>query len=201
MGTNPDGLGQPARLDEGVAEAGEGLGERQLTEPSPAVSGPKPPPKLVWAAGLLTLAAVCVDVVWLVQSRGRTSQSSQVLIPLTAHPGWEGAPSFSPEGNQVVFAWNGEKQDNFDIYVKLIGTGGLFRLTDHPNAEGSPVWSPDGRWIAFQRELEQDRVAVLLKPAIGGGTDPGGGSPWEHWLTTILHWRSLPWLPLASGWR
>ena len=40
------------------------------------------------------------------------------------------SPSFSPDGNQVAFSWNGEKQDNFDIYVKLIGSP-TSRAADH----------------------------------------------------------------------
>ena len=77
-------------------------------------------------------------------------------------------PSFSPDGNQVAFAWNGEKQDNFDIYVKLIGAGGNLRLTTHPATDFSPAWSPDGRYIAFLRDLPGRKAAVLLIPAIGG---------------------------------
>jgi eukaryotic-like serine/threonine-protein kinase len=147
---------------------GASLGERQPTEVSTAASGPKRRPKLVWAAGLLTLAAVCAGVVWLVQSDGPTSQGSLLPIPLTAYPGWEDGPSFSPDGSQITFCWNGERQDNVDIYVKLIGTGGQVRLTSHPDHETSPVWSPDGRWIAFRRLPKPDKVVVLLKPAIGG---------------------------------
>ena len=33
-------------------------------------------------------------------------------------------PSFSPDGNKVAFVWNGEKEDNYDIYVKQIGSAG-----------------------------------------------------------------------------
>ena len=32
-------------------------------------------------------------------------------------------PAFSPDGNQLAFAWDGENGDNFDIYVQLIGSG------------------------------------------------------------------------------
>ena len=42
--------------------------------------------------------------------------------PLTSYAGSEQSPSFSPDGNQVVFSWNGEKQDNTDIYIKLVGS-------------------------------------------------------------------------------
>ena len=36
--------------------------------------------------------------------------------------GLEICPTFSPDGTQVAFSWNGEKEDNFDIYVKFVGS-------------------------------------------------------------------------------
>jgi Tol biopolymer transport system component len=82
------------------------------------------------------------------------------------------SPSFSPDGNQVAFAWNGsgsgQTQGNFDIYLKLIGGSEPVRLTHDPADEFSPAWSPDGRFIAFLRTLSADRAGVFLIPAIGG---------------------------------
>ena len=89
-------------------------------------------------------------------------------MPLTSYPGMEDQPSFSPDGNQVAFEWNGEKQDNDDIYVKLIGSGGWLRLTSDPARDYSPAWSPDGSSIAFLRDLPGGRTAVRLVPPIGG---------------------------------
>ena len=73
-------------------------------------------------------------------------------VPITTYPGIETDPAFSPDGNQVTFAWNGEKRDNYDIYVKLVAGGAPLRLTTNPADEYRPVWSPDGRQIAFIRE-------------------------------------------------
>jgi len=73
-------------------------------------------------------------------------------VPLTTYAGSEGHPSFSPDGSQVAFHWNGEKQDNWDIYVKLVEGGTPLRLTTNPAADHGPEWSPDGRQIAFIRE-------------------------------------------------
>jgi Tol biopolymer transport system component len=90
-------------------------------------------------------------------------------IPLTTYPGQELQPSFSPDGNQVAFSWDGEKQDNWDVYVKLIGTPGPpLRLTTDPGPDWSPAWSPDGRWIAFCRQGADQRAAILVIPALGG---------------------------------
>ena len=89
-------------------------------------------------------------------------------MPLTSYPGFETVPSFSPDGNQVAFSWNGEKGDNYDIYVKLIGSGRTLRLTTDPAADRTPAWSPDGRSIAFRRTEANEDVTIYLVPALGG---------------------------------
>ncbi len=86
-------------------------------------------------------------------------------------PGIEDEPSFSPDGSQVAFTWNGEKEDNFDIYVKVIGTERPLRLTSNPAKDYSPAWSPDGRWIAFCRDHPGGRVAVILISPLGTGPE------------------------------
>jgi Tol biopolymer transport system component len=71
------------------------------------------------------------------------------LAPLTTFPGWEGQPSFSPDGKQVAFSWNGPQEDNYDIYVMLVGTAMPVRLTTDPTRDAYPAWSPDGRSLLF----------------------------------------------------
>jgi len=89
-------------------------------------------------------------------------------VPLTTYPGSESYPSFSPDGSQAAFSWNGEKQDNFDIYVKVIGTKPPLQLTSNPAKDYNPACSPDGRWIAFCRDLPGAKVAVILISPLGG---------------------------------
>ena len=74
------------------------------------------------------------------------------VVQLTALNGRELDPTISPDGRQVAFSWNGEKEDNFDIYVKTIGSSEVTRLTTDPLADTLPVWSPNGTQIAFVRE-------------------------------------------------
>ena len=89
-------------------------------------------------------------------------------VLLTTYQGAESWPSFSPDGNQIAFAWNGEGEDNFDIYVKLVGPGTPLRLTTDPAPDIRARWSPDGQKIALMRQLDSDTVAVLLVSPLGG---------------------------------
>ena len=125
-----------------------------------------------WAwtlAGLLALVSAGVGITWYVMRR-TTPPTETILtaVPLTSYPGTEDEPSFSPDGSQVAFTWNGEKEDNFDIYVKVIGTEPPLRLTSNLAKEYSPAWSPDGRWIVFCRDLPAGKVAIVLISPIGG---------------------------------
>ncbi len=89
-------------------------------------------------------------------------------VPITAYPGFENAPSLSPDGSQVAFSWNGRTQDNYDIYVKLAGPGEAIQLTTDPRQDDNPARSPDGRHIAFERFTAMDKVEVFVIPALGG---------------------------------
>src|SRR5215469_8099011 len=62
-------------------------------------------------AGLLALIGLGVAVLWFGR---RTTKPQEPLsaVPLTAYPGFEGDPTVSPDGSQVAFSWDGEKQDN-----------------------------------------------------------------------------------------
>src|SRR5512135_3223019 len=105
---------------------------------------------------------------WLGRQHPAEPEAPLIPVPLTAYPGVEATPSFSPDGSQVAFSWNGEKQDNPDIYVKQIGVEPPSRLTTDPAVDARPAWSPDGRTIAFIRRLSQDKTAIMLVPQRGG---------------------------------
>ena len=86
------------------------------------------------------------------------------VVQLTSLNGLEVAPTFSPDGAQVAFSWNGEREDNYDIYVKTVGSSDVRRLTTDPAADTLPIWSPDGKQIAFLRDHPRRRYHRALRP-------------------------------------
>jgi Tol biopolymer transport system component len=68
----------------------------------------------------------------------------------------------------VAFSWDGESEDNFDIYSKRIGTEPPHRLTHDAAVDTNPAWSPDGQNIAFLRASVPGRLSVVLIPSGGG---------------------------------
>jgi Tol biopolymer transport system component/DNA-binding winged helix-turn-helix (wHTH) protein len=87
--------------------------------------------------------------------------------PVTSFPGNEDQAAFSPDGRQIAFVWNGEREDNSDIYVKMIGAERPLRLTSNPAPDTDPAWSPDGYYVAFLRQSANDGGLILV-PALGG---------------------------------
>jgi Tol biopolymer transport system component len=123
---------------------------------------------LAVAAAVLLLAVIAVWAFRPKRSDVAAGSMAFKTVPFTSYPGAERQPAFSPDGNQIVFTWNGDEAgDSRNLYVKLIGSEIPLRLT-HADAEDmSPAWSPDGKTIAFiRRSLEGN--GIYLVPAIGG---------------------------------
>ncbi len=89
-------------------------------------------------------------------------------VPLATDLGEAASPTFSPDGQQIAFIWNGPKQDNFDVYVRMVGSQAAVRLTNSPDIDYSPAWSPDGASIAFCRGTFQKGGAIWLISPLGG---------------------------------
>jgi Tol biopolymer transport system component/predicted Ser/Thr protein kinase len=122
---------------------------------------------LLWAGALVAVVAAATVAIWHFRSTSQEPARPLNPVPLTSYLGSETYPSFSPDGKQVAFSWDGEKQDNFDIYVKLLDAGPPDRLTSNPADDLCPAWSPDGRRIAFYRRT-RDSLAIYSVSSRGG---------------------------------
>ena len=132
-----------------------------------AVIQRRKPNRWFWPLAAAAVVAL-VGVGWFYLSKiSKHPQTALKILPFTSSPGTKFAPAFSPDGNEIAYAWTGENGDNADIYVKLIGAGNPLRLTTNPANDFAPAWSPDGRYLAFLRETATGDSYYVI-PALGG---------------------------------
>ena len=73
---------------------------------------------------------------------------------------WEDfGPSFSPDGNAIVFSSN--RTGNWDIWSIGADGEGLKQITNETDDDITPVFSPDGKEIAFLKKTEDKKIRSL----------------------------------------
>jgi Tol biopolymer transport system component/DNA-binding winged helix-turn-helix (wHTH) protein len=156
--------------------------ERPFSETPPATQVPKnhaaeasrrhramKPALFALAAGLVIILSA-LYLVHLKDKAGSTREADVRVSPLTALPGYVWWPALSPDGKQVVFAWDGGRnaaKSMFDLYIKVIGAERIQQLTHQPSETVIPAWSPDGSTIAFIRLNGQER-SIFTMSVLGG---------------------------------
>ena len=125
----------------------------------------------VFVPAAIAIALLAAGI-YFVNYRARDDKKADTVtpIPFTSYLGREVCPTFSPDGSQIAFAWNGDPESGlkgFDLYVKGTSSENLLRLTNHPAGFVCPAWSPDGAQIAFYHGSDTDS-GIYLVPALGG---------------------------------
>ena len=125
-----------------------------------------------WKSTALVLALVTIGSLypWLRRIIDRQIRIAQLqrlkVTPLTSLGGTVYSPTFSPDGSQIAFVWDGDTREN-DLYVEVIGSEKPVRLTQHGDI-ASAAWSPDGRNIAFSRYATPQDSGIFLIAPLGG---------------------------------
>ena len=86
---------------------------------------------------------------------------------LTARPGYDNQPHFSPDGRRLYYT-SIRSDGQADIYWIDLKSDLITRFTDTPESEYSPTVMPGGREIAVIR-VERDSTQRLWAFPIGGG--------------------------------
>jgi Tol biopolymer transport system component/DNA-binding winged helix-turn-helix (wHTH) protein len=126
------------------------------------------------AAGFLGYRALSSRALLTARTPARSAFQNMRITQLTSLPGIYGSPTFSPDGKQIAFLWDGENRGRSDLYVQLLGGEKALRLTHTSTGFVCCAdWSPDGQRIVFGR-FDNGHCGVFIIPALGGA---------EHKLT------------------
>jgi serine/threonine protein kinase len=126
--------------------------------------------RALWSGLALVILLIFTGAaIWFYSSRdSKIAQQNFDVMPFTSSAGEKFSPVFSSDGDEIAYTWTGEKGDNPDIYVKLIGAGSPLRLTNDPAPDYCPTWSPDSRYIAFIHSAPGSGPYYYIIPALGG---------------------------------
>lgn len=101
------------------------------------------------------------------------------IEPLTTDAGNNGFPSYSPDGERIVF--RSGRAGNKNLYIMDRTGQNIRRLTEGDWTDTMCDWSPGGDWIAFASDRGDDFEIWLIRPD-GSGLRKliGGGGRHNH---------------------
>lgn len=110
-----------------------------------------------------SLAFCYAGDVWVAPVEGGES------LRLTAHPGYEHSPRWSPDGEWIAFS--GARDGDDDLFVIPAGGGAARRLTFHSSDDRVCDWFPDGKALLFsaRRDDRYPDHPILFRIPVEGG--------------------------------
>ncbi len=104
--------------------------------------------------------------IWVMDADGKNQR------PLVELHGWDTYPSFSPDGETIL--WRRVLEDgvrNSEIFIAPADGLSPKNISTHPAFDGYPAWSPDGKWIVFASNRDSDGDTFRLYAMRPDGSD------------------------------
>ena len=83
---------------------------------------------------------------------------------ITNDPAFDGYPSISKNGDQMVFYSDRAEEYNYDIYFLSLVNPIPRRLTKDPARDASPVFSPGDSWVIFESNRSGNYELYAIRP-------------------------------------
>jgi TolB protein len=90
--------------------------------------------------------------------------TSRTLTTLTQHRSIDTSPCPSPDGKQIVFTTDRDREGGEQIYVMDSNGGNVHRISFGEGKYSQPVWSPRGDLIAFTKQHKGKFYIGLMAP-------------------------------------
>ena len=128
--------------------------------------------------------------IWVIEADGSN------MVQLTSGPQWDNSPSWSPDGNQIVFHRSFFEGDSYIVTIDVDSSTETPLTAGFPEDYG-PSWSPDGATIGYVTEYGQlalmapdgsNRREIVANHAVGGLL---GGMSWSPDSSQIAYTRDL----------
>ncbi len=133
----------------------------------------------------------------------RQALASGIAVQLTAGPGYDYQPDWSPDGERIAFVRYHD--DAVELMLLDLESGEVAALTDGGAVNLEPRWSPDGQRLAFVSTRDTGRFHVFVGELDGGVLDARQLVPERettverYYYSRYDHELSPAWLPDGKG--
>ena len=118
---------------------------------------------LLAAAPLAAQAPPGTDIYLMSLTREGSALSVGKPVNITARPGYDNQPHFTPDGKSILFT--SQREGQTDIFLYRLADGNTAQVTRTPENEYSPTVMPDGKHFSVIRDSTQYLWSFTLEGA------------------------------------